>query len=61
MTSEQLIRKPAGAWVSRETIDGIGKWLSAALDDENACAEFKADIEAWFEATTQPTEGEGRG
>lgn len=27
----------------------IGKWLSAALDDPNACPEFKADIERWFQ------------
>jgi hypothetical protein len=28
----------------------IGKWLSAALEDEHACDEFKTDIRAWFEA-----------
>lgn len=26
----------------------IGAWVSAALDDPNVCAEFKADIEFWF-------------
>ncbi|MBD2812294.1 hypothetical protein ID853_15755 [Xenorhabdus sp. Vera] len=26
----------------------IGKWLSAALDDPNTCAEFKNDIRHWF-------------
>jgi len=30
--------------------DGIGKWLSAALDDPKVCAEFKADIRAWFDS-----------
>lgn len=28
----------------------IGAWLSAALDDPNACDEFKADVRAWFDA-----------
>jgi len=37
----------------------LGSWLSAALDDPNSCAEFKADIQAWFDAgspsyTAQP-------
>ncbi|MDE9456163.1 hypothetical protein [Xenorhabdus bovienii] len=27
----------------------IGDWLSAALEDPNVCAEFKNDIEHWFE------------
>jgi hypothetical protein len=26
----------------------IGKWLSAALDDEKVCIEMKQDIENWF-------------
>jgi hypothetical protein len=30
--------------------DAIGRWLSAALEDPNVCAEMKADINAWFEA-----------
>jgi len=30
--------------------DKIGAWLSAALEDPLACAEFKADINAWFAA-----------
>ncbi|MCW7544860.1 hypothetical protein N7I30_13715 [Aurantimonas litoralis] len=28
----------------------LGAWLAAALDDENVCAEMKADIAAWFAA-----------
>lgn len=28
----------------------IGKWLSAALDDPNVCADMKADIAAWFDS-----------
>lgn len=28
--------------------DDVGKWLSAALEDPNVCAEFKADIEVFF-------------
>jgi hypothetical protein len=31
--------------------DGIGRWLSAALDDPKVCAEMKTDIEEWMEAT----------
>lgn len=27
---------------------GIGKWLSAALEDPNVCEEFKVDITEWF-------------
>ena len=30
--------------------EGIGRWLSAALSDENVCVEMKQDIEAWFRA-----------
>lgn len=28
----------------------VGKWLSAALDDNNVCEEMKADIRDWFSA-----------
>ncbi|MFO0919668.1 MAG: hypothetical protein U0872_15325 [Planctomycetaceae bacterium] len=31
-------------------IDSVGMWLSAALDDENSCKEFKADIERYMQA-----------
>lgn len=34
--------------------DGIGKWLSAALEDPGVCAEMKADIQAWFDAGEPP-------
>ena len=27
----------------------LGSWLSAALEDDNACKEFKDVINAWFE------------
>lgn len=30
--------------------DGVGKWLSAALDDPKVCDEMKADINRWLEA-----------
>lgn len=30
--------------------DQLGKWMSAALDDPNVCAEMKADITSWFNA-----------
>lgn len=30
--------------------DALGAWLSAALDDPQACAEFKAAVRTWFEA-----------
>jgi hypothetical protein len=28
----------------------LGKWMSAALEDDKVCAEMKADILEWFEA-----------
>lgn len=30
--------------------ENVGRWLSAALDDPQACDEMKADILAWMEA-----------
>lgn len=39
-------KRPAG-WHRAEW--AIGSWLAAALDDPNACEEFKRDIRAWFE------------
>lgn len=33
---------------------GIGRWLSAALDDPQVCEEMKADIRAWFDAGEPP-------
>ena len=33
--------------------DGLAKWLSAALDDPNVCAEYKRDINTWFAAQAQ--------
>src|SRR5262245_3440359 len=33
-----------------EACDGVGKWLSAALDDPKVCDEMKADINAFFSA-----------
>jgi hypothetical protein len=39
--------------VMREAADGIGKWLSAALDDPAVCDAMKADINAWFAAIDQ--------
>lgn len=32
----------------------IGKWLSAALDDPNVCAEMKTDIAVWLESAPSP-------
>jgi hypothetical protein len=29
---------------------GLGKWLSAALDDPQVCDEMKKDIRLWFSA-----------
>jgi len=26
----------------------VGRWLSAALEDEHVCQEMKDDIDAWF-------------
>lgn len=31
--------------------DGLGHWLSAALDDPKVCDEMKIDIRRWMEAT----------
>lgn len=31
------------------SILAVGSWLSAALEDENACQEFKDDINFFFE------------
>ena len=28
----------------------VGKWLSAAQDDKDVCAEMKDDIKVWFDA-----------
>ena len=28
--------------------DDVGRWLSAALDDQKVCPEMKADITIWF-------------
>jgi hypothetical protein len=39
-------RRPAG-WTVEEW--NLGSWLAAALDDPKACAEFKRDIQAWFD------------
>jgi len=50
--ADLLHRLAAAGWrvMNMEIIDGIGKWLSAALDDPNVCAEMKADIRRFFEA-----------
>ncbi len=29
--------------------EGLGRWLSAALEDPKVCEEMKADIRKWFE------------
>lgn len=33
--------------------DGVGSWLSAALDDDSVCEEMKRDIRAWFDVIEQ--------
>jgi len=43
--------QPDTVAVPREIVDGIGSWLSAALDDPQVCAEMKSDIQKWMEAT----------
>lgn len=41
--------------------EGIGRWLSAALDDPNVCDDMKADIQKWFAAgSPSPTSEAGR-
>lgn len=37
--------------------DVIGFWLSAALDDKTACAEFKAAVAKWFEVQNPQPRG----
>lgn len=32
---------------------GLGPWLSAALDDESVCDEFKDQIRIWMEANSE--------
>ena len=34
----------------------IGSWLSAALEDDNVCAEMKVDITRWFTSRNKLTE-----
>jgi hypothetical protein len=34
--------------IQHEAEFNIGKWLSAALDDNDVCAEMKLDIVNWF-------------
>ena len=46
----QLAQARAEVERLREAEDGIGKWLSAALDDPNVCDAMKMDIRAWFDA-----------
>lgn len=33
-------------------IDCLGKWLSAALDDDGVCADFKGEILQWMELSS---------
>lgn len=40
----------AAQWVADIWDDGLGSWMSAALDDKNVCADMKSDINAMFEA-----------
>lgn len=48
--SDRAAEAEAALAKTREMNDVIGKWLSAALDDPQVCAEMKADINAWFAA-----------
>lgn len=34
--------------------DKLGSWLSAALEDPEACKEFKQDVENWFQELPFP-------
>lgn len=47
---DMLARMPNPARRKRDADDALGKWMSAALDDPNVCAEMKSDINEWFEA-----------
>ena len=39
----------------RDIVDGIGRWLSAALDDPKVCEEMKQDIVAFLKEADTPT------
>lgn len=41
---------PVADNASAEATYKVGRWLSAALEDPNVCAEMKADINAWIDA-----------
>ena len=41
-----------------EASDRLGRWMSAALDDDSVCDEMKADINGWL-AALAPFRGEG--
>lgn len=45
-----LYTRPAPSQSVEPAASRLGRWLAAALDDPNVCAEMKADINAWFEA-----------
>ena len=42
------LRRPMSAGAVTEQDWNVGKWLSAALEDDAVCAEMKADINVWF-------------
>ncbi|WP_084398330.1 hypothetical protein [Henriciella aquimarina] len=52
LRSGDLVPRSASVpgWRDDEICEKLGSWLSAALEDDNVCDEFKADIRAWFDA-----------
>lgn len=53
-----LYTRPAPSQSVEPAASRLGRWLAAALDDPNVCAEMKADINAWFEAGEPGQSGE---
>ena len=53
-TGTLRVLEPGEVAVKEEVIHDIGRWLSAALEDEGVCAEMKKDINNFFRSL-EPT------
>lgn len=62
LSAADLTHKPP-TWTVAEW--NVGKWLSAALEDESVCGEMKHDVRAWFDelnaCLVQPRTAEPKG
>lgn len=43
-----------------EGMQAVASWLSAALDDDKVCAEFKADIKTFLARAALGEDGDGK-